>query len=648
MEAKNTVPIIVWSNNSDFAGSLSVKIPNSAIAVSRDELHSELEKNKKINSMIVLAELIWDHQGKVISQQEFAGVNLIKTLRRDYDLNVPVLFVSFMPLKTLLKPDREIITAISHGYLQLPATPQQMIAELNKLNKLSPVELLDIQLFSCSPAGIINSKLHQLSGISQIVNIIDNKEIRKVIIQCLEEIHEVYHESPAMCISDFNNKFTSIDKKNINEVLQHVYNEGQLLINKYSTGLQAEGNKEVARKPWTALLVDDEIGTNSLLAKKLDEAGVDLVYTDSGEKALEILKRDDGYRNMISIIISDYRLNEVKNNLIHQQKMQGYSFLQRVGEDFRSRILNAIVYSGMPRKFLMETFSSFTIRPEIFSKKDYAPHDEQATSILVNRIIEKGEDAYNTMVALPISCKGWENHLHKTYLLYRNLQDYPAMEYKVCEFCTEWVKEFRIGNNPASPMIKGDAFGPKKNEKEEDTINRFIAYYKTRRLAQFLHLFFENKNEDSSDKIISTLAHPDRKMDSPSAKRGFFSQILGFKKEEFPLGSTMEDLLWFERDLQIPVLGSYKKFRIKMNEAEQKLGKYISGNSKLKNDLVTKKYSFVGKNKQQLYFNPSNNNPYFFDTSDLGISMEWINTHLDGFSESELNDYVSINGQLWS
>ncbi|MBL0335654.1 MAG: hypothetical protein IPP73_10240 [Chitinophagaceae bacterium] len=63
-------------------------------------------------------------------------------------------------------------------------------------------------------------------------------------------------------------------------------------------------------------------------------------------------------------------------------------------------------------------------------------------------------------------------------------------------------------------MIKGDAFKPLLKDTEGQTLDRFEAYLKTRRLAQYLKLYYDKYSSDvSSLKIIKLLAPSNKKIE---------------------------------------------------------------------------------------------------------------------------------------
>ena len=186
----------------------------------------------------------------------------------------------------------------------------------------------------------------------------------------------------------------------------------------------------------------------------------------------------------------------------------------------------------------------------------------------------------------------------------------------------------------------------------DNSLERFEAYFKTRRLAQYLNLYFESRGEEDPKKVIPQILSPkDKKMDGAAAQRGFFSQIIGFKREEFPFGATIEELCWFEYDLGIKVLDSYKRFRNKLGECEALIGEFIQDLSVLKRAIVIDNFKYIDERKHELLFDQKSFNPFLFDRKDLGVCLEWISKQKENFTEIAVKEYLSLQNlieQIWN
>ncbi|MBL0335653.1 MAG: hypothetical protein IPP73_10235 [Chitinophagaceae bacterium] len=206
--------------------------------------------------------------------------------------------------------------------------------------------------------------------------------------KCIEEIHSVFKVSADICVNKFKHDFTSIDEESINKALRFIDDIGDDLIEKYSKSISESKTATRIKKQWKLLLLDDELNKDYEIVKDLEKNGVEVICTTNGADAMKTLTEDDNLRGKMSVVLTDYRLYDNSGKVQVQQKIQGYTFLQNVGHRFQSKLLSAVVYSGMPRQFLLETFKTFKIRTEIYSKRDFKLEDAGARKYLVSRIIE--------------------------------------------------------------------------------------------------------------------------------------------------------------------------------------------------------------------------------------------------------------------
>jgi len=621
--------LILWNNN-PYAKTLSELIGNSTLAFTFAALILELSDSSKYTSIIILCELKYNENDEPVKMQEFYGIAIAKQLRLR-GIALPIIFTSFFSRKQVYsdKPEREIIKTIGHDFIRLPILPDSLLKLIKTARRLTATEIKDVQLFACNPDGIVRAKIHQLPSIVQKLAANGSLYVQRELITCIKEIHNAFQKNHENYLSEFNSAFPEITVSNIDKALRVIIDKGNDLLDEYIS--LKSGHPTVAatiKKTWKLLLLDDEINTESELVKVLKFKGVDVICTSNANAAFNALANDNTLRGKIPLILTDYRLYEELEELQIQQKTQGYTFLQEVGEQYQAKLISAIVYSGMPRQFLLETFRTYKIRTEIYSKIDFRINDAGAINFLSDRIIEVGNANYLALQALPLGNKGWENHLHEYYLKFRNLSDYEIREKTICDFCSLWVNQFRTGLKPNTPMIKGDAFEPKKNEKEIDTIGRFESYYKTRRLAQYLYLYFSSVTTiiDVKKEIATNLMPSNKSSKIKKTVDGFFSQILGLSPTEFPFGATIEELCWFEYDLNIMVLESYSRYRKKINESENVLGYFISSQKSIKTKVALSNYYYKGEKGRELKFDSTNFNPLFFDKLDIGICLEWLDS----------------------
>lgn len=394
-------------------------------------------------------------------------------------------------------------------------------------------------------------------------------------------------------------------------------------------------------------MLDDELNKDSNIVKKLIEKGADVICTSDAAQALKAIKEDTDLRGEITVILTDYRLNtfDAEQQVLLHQKIQGYKFLQIIGETYRNKLLGAIIYSGLPRQFLIETFKSFKINCDIYSKIDFQSDDERNMNYLAQMVIEAGDNNYESLLALPLGNKGWKDNLHNTYLEYRNLVNFKSREKAICEDCTKWVDHYKAGTTPQTPMIKGDKFSIKKNEKQEDYIKRFEAFYKTRRLAMFLKIHMEHIGYVNYREDIAKILMPEGKKINEITIKRFFSQTLGLSLSEFPLGATIEELNWFDYDLGYKVLDNYSAFRNKLIISENITGEFISNCESLKTVIRNKEFHFE-KDNTNLVFSKKNWKPCFFDSKDLGACEKIFKENKNVLSDGECELFLKYQDDI--
>lgn len=630
---------------------MEIDINNLIVSFAKSFASTKIYELIQNGSFILLpCEINFNEKGEPVKRQDLFGINIAKKLRRE-GVTAPIIFTSFLSRKQVYanKPEREILKFPGHGFVQLPATFQDFQKEAKKFEKLTPLELKDVQLFACNPDGIVNAKVHQLPSLADKLKTKGSGYVMKELENCISEIHLAFQVSPDLFLSQFNNQFPTIHKENVDHAIEAVLEKAKNLINDYRRKIT--GKAEIqgdAKKPWKLLLLDDELNKESRLVKLLEENGVNVICTSTAIDAMKALEKDKHLRSKITVVVTDYRLYEMdEDGMQVQQKVQGYRFLQNVGEKFYSRIMTAIVYSGMPRQFLLDNLQTFKIGTEKYSKIDFKPSDAGAMNYLVSRIIELGEKNYETLLSLPLGNAGWRNHLHEYYLKYRSLPDYESKERTINEECKRWVDQFRNNQSPATPMIKGDAFEAKQKETEAQTIERFIVYYKTRRLAQYLYLYFENHRRSKIRyEVANILMHPAKSRENPKTIDGFFSQILGLSVTEFPFGATIEELNWFEYDLEINVLDSYRRYRDRFNAYEKLIGEFICDDRALVQLLKNKNYHVEGERGHKIIFNEETYSPYLFDKMDLGFCIEWLNGQKENFNKQGTEEYLQLIKKL--
>lgn len=640
-------PLLLW-NNTPYAHKLAGIFGKDFVITDNIQYAAVKNSLNNYSSLIVLCELNWESNAAAVTWQALQGIDLVKEARMQ-GLSLPVVFTSFLSRKQLLKQHRqsEILKFVGHGFVQLPASTHDFVDEVGSLEPLTPLALKDIQLFACHPDGIVNAKIHQIPYLSEKLVISGPGYVKMELTTCIKDVYAAFQEYSEHFLIEFEKRFPEINEANVEDAIKVIIDNANDLIKEYKRKM-GEPVANDGEKPWKLILLDDELNRDSKLVTALEENGVSVICTTTANEAIKVLEKDDTLRGKFPVILTDYRLfEEAADGVTVQQKMQGYNFLKEVGDKFYSRAITAIVYSGMARQFLLDNLNSFKIKTEKYSKRDFKPSDSGAINYLVSRIIELGDKNYETMLAFPLGNQGWKNHLHHYYLQYRSLPDYETRERDICDFCKNWLEQFRNNLNPATPMIKGDSFQARLKDSEEQTMERFIAYFKTRRLAQYLYLYFEfTKSQNSRNEVAAVLMPGYKPGIKQTSINGFFSQVLGLSVTEFPFGATIEELNWFEYDLGITVLDDYRRYRQRFNDYENEIGDFIAGLSFLMALIRNNNFLLKGPQGIELKFNPETFNPYLFDKMDIGFCIDWLGQQKDKMNEAASKELIQLIQKL--
>ena len=107
--------LLLW-NKTKYAATLASAFGSDNVIACYDDFVAIAEQLDKYDSLIVLCELEWSGNGTATNRQDLQGIEIVKELRRKYDLKIPVLFVSFHSLADIFNAEREILTAIGHDF----------------------------------------------------------------------------------------------------------------------------------------------------------------------------------------------------------------------------------------------------------------------------------------------------------------------------------------------------------------------------------------------------------------------------------------------------------------------------------------------------------------------------------------------------
>lgn len=587
--------LLLW-NKTAYAATLSDAFGGDNVITGKEDFTIALNNLDKYSSIVVLCELNWSVSDAIIPMQQLFGIELVKELRRTKDLSIPVLFVSFLPLKTIFNPEREILTAIGHSFLQLPVTPKDFSNHIVKefsnekgdIQKLSVMELTDIKSFYCNKEGILSHELHALSS----------KNTEEEFLEVIRKIHELFLEDDLNVRTQLQIKFAEQPKEKTIEWIKEIGN-GLLEKHGIDTNKNRNNNGSTIQYKWSVLFLDDEINESHELVQCMKSNSIDTICVNNAVEAKKVLLQDWTTENKIMVVIADYRLYENEAGVKRHQKIQGYQFLKEIAST--DHLVRLVAFSGLQRKFLLNSFKHYNIRTEVKSKIDYL----KSPQVFSDEIIDLAEENWEAIEALPNKCAGFERYLKEAYIAFRMHQDYNKMEGNVSLTAREYVQaiqqqinkgeEIKIGaiDNIKSPLAK-----TKKDQ--EAFFKRFQNYLVARRIA--LWLYAANKkglqvNIDSR-KIAEILT--DQKYPT-DAYRQILSTNLGLSLDDFPKNITIEERRWLHYEMGLSIFRDINLMIPAFSKIAKNYKDFFLINDFLKEQIKKGKFAVTHKYKQTNY-----------------------------------------------
>ncbi|MEI6554602.1 MAG: hypothetical protein WCL70_03355 [Paludibacter sp.] len=603
--------LIIW-NKTPFATVLAGQFGRENVVSKSSDFARLVERINTYDALIILCELGWSLSEDKVALHELSGIELVKHLRRESCINIPVLFVSFLPIATVINAEREIITAIGHEFLQLPATPDDFTAAISNrfedkgiINRLTEMELIDIQSFYCSKEGILSHELHQLSGyLNYTITAENHQAVYFTLENSIRRIHQLFLEDSTNALRSFQSEYPELTKDTITEAVQTIIQSGNRLLKKYGGKINGKEpkNDNAEQYRWKVLLLDDEINDQHELIKLMIYNNINVICVNNASDAKSILLDDWNTENRIMVVIADYRLYEHNQGIKRHQRIQGYQFLKDIASS--DHLVRLMAFSGLQRKFLLNSFKHFNIRTEVKSKTDYLS-SEQARQIFCDEIIEMAEENLEVIEDMPSKCAGFKKYIEDAYKAFRMHPDYYKMESNVSLTAKEYVWEIKQQINAGEEIRIGSIENIKtplaKTKKDEEAFfKRLNNYLIARRIA--LWLYATNRRGQivniDSRKIAEILT--DQKY-TTDAYRQIISTNLGLSLDDFPKNITIEERRWLQYDMQLNIFRDINLIEPVFNEIEKYFKDFLTSNNELKESIIKNRFSLNLKYKQANY-----------------------------------------------
>lgn len=341
-----------------------------------------LAKEKdETDQLVVLCEIDINTENKTVNRTDFWGISFVQELRRKNYKN-KVLFVSFLSEEYFKDKvlNAKILFFPGHSFLPLPAPPQEWFREFNTFDSLTDLSLYDIKHHCCGIEQIIDEQFHSLTSKYNA-----SKNLTPELIYAGKNLVKLVFNSLNRLVPELDSIFYPDNSGK--EVLMSLR---QLCESALPESVNMDYDiTEPKWKYWKVLWLDDEENIESPLYKELvRRLGHEdkVILCDTYEDAVKHWEVDKAYGE-ISLVICDYRLKD-KDGL--PTSKQGYDFMKYLATDGRS--VGKVVYSGLKRKFLIESFRHYGILINIYSKIDFNQHNADDLAFLADEIIRLGDN----------------------------------------------------------------------------------------------------------------------------------------------------------------------------------------------------------------------------------------------------------------
>lgn len=394
---------------------------NYKIICNSDDLKSELNKSFfSFKALVVLTELSWDIDGKSCKLQNCYGIKLIKILRLEYKIKLPVLFLSLEEIDFYLeKGDNDIMNFCGHSYCKFPSTPEEWDLKINEILPVTDMQLDDISINMCTLRGIVDNLLHNMKW-----------KMNKNIIGYIDKLKIIFSFN-----ADALNIISNLNKM-IGDKPDNIY-EGSFnsLLLSYTSASNEKDIPPTSKRNWGLLVLEDEIDTIKNFISILKNKGITNIITTAEVKIAENIIKEDKENN-ICVVIADYRLYEPGRNNKKTQPKQGYDFLVELAKSDRFNTLVAL--SSLSKLTLLNSFRNYNTRVKVFSKDDLL--DTTGANILAEEILSYGDETFESLMSLP-SKESWNKQTRNPewisikpfYICFRNAANYNETERYISE-----------------------------------------------------------------------------------------------------------------------------------------------------------------------------------------------------------------------
>ncbi len=401
---------------------------------------ADLDKYERLLSdlkgIVVLAETRWQN----LYFGEFKGLNIVRDFRLKYQLDVPILVISFLvdlnlveeinliankqaPFNLLLDPSIDI-TSVS---LFLEA------CRSNSLFQLFPKPIRDEILFEDvmklhNPKEYLNELAHALRRkVNDFSEIAQGGKILHFINQIFREIKMIAPEQQWKIAQILDAWKTEIQEDSeyhfFKEFAKRLRDEVDDI--NHEMGLNSNAEHEVS--PLTILSVDDDQVDQQKLAGQLKKQyGIECIAVKNINEAKDQLARHQN----IEVIVIDYRYYDHSKRF---SRTQCHHIIDELSS-FKNELLSFILLTNYPESLNPLFLKLYAGLPR-FSKKIL---DDE---LLFLRFVQKIEEAAKSIEEIKAKAFGLHPLFHKYYLAYRNHKFYSNYEEKVNHITNDYLEK---------------------------------------------------------------------------------------------------------------------------------------------------------------------------------------------------------------
>ena len=504
-----------------------------------------------------------------LPMKEFGNaIEYVKYLRRVEKNYEPIIFTSFLSANEILeKANTQIITAIGHGFLQMPYSKEQYEEVLNEIEPLNEIQLQDIIINFCRIRSSISEGFHIFKGKLREIKGMDISLAEKVrmlneeFVKFEKELTRDVGKYPEI-IAEYK-RVISLFKADDIDSIDLIDLENEETFSKYLPADEVDKEELIRQKKvWKILFLDDKPSELDSIFQVLGERGIGFEVATTMQEAKDFIEADK-QSNKISVVVSDYRLFEADAKGISKprmQKKQGYDFLIWLSGQDRYNAMMAL--SGLSKWFLLDSFRKKSIDVKVYSKTGL---NTGAAKFFVDDIEYLGNQVEQVVLSQP-KATNWRKDTVKQekitnyalkpyYVFHRNSNEYLTVENTINQQAEKVARELEYAIDKDSKFnfaslvsIQGNATKTMKGEPENEYPDFQLKLLQRR---VFYYLILKGFDKDAISKMLHT-GDTQSEMSESMIKQ--VPSMLAIQTEtDIPYGLLVEEKYFLHHYMNLPI-----------------------------------------------------------------------------------------------